>query len=135
VETSAERAYLAEVESRLGAGEQVEIEISLVLIAGQEVELDDDELRGATRRAVQLLAAGGDPKRELDPESRAVSALASDLDSPARRAALTAGFASLRETVEGLSQVASALERLAADDAQAWRWFACTLLAEELLGE
>ncbi len=133
--TSAEQAYLAELETRLAAGEQVEIEVSLVLIAGQEIELDEAELRGARRRAVQLLAAGGNPKRELDPEGRAVQALASDLDSPARRAVLTAGLASLKPTVESLSQVSLALERLAADDGLAWRWFACTLLAEELLGE
>lgn len=133
VEDSPERAFFAELESRLAAGEQVEIEVSLSLVAGQEVELDEDELRGARRRAVQLLAAGGDPRRELEPENHAVSALAADLDSPARRAALAAGLASLRGTVEGLRDVMSRLEPLVGSDDLAWRWFACTLLAEELV--
>ena len=133
VEASPERAFFAELESRLAAGEQVEVEVSLALLAGQEVELDEDELRGARRRAVQLLAAGGDPRRELEPDSRAVSALAADLDSPARRAALVAGLASLRVTLEGLPQITSRLEPLVTSDDLAWQWFACTLLAEELV--
>ena len=135
MEGSAERAYLAELESRLAAGEPVEIEVSLSLLAGQGVELDEDELRASRRRAVQLLAAGGDPTRNLDPEGRAVSALAADLDTPARKAALAQGLAELHSSVEGLSQIASRLDRLAADEDLAWRWFACTLLAEELAGE
>src|SRR5947209_15466313 len=132
VEGSAERAYLAELESRLAAGEEVEVEVSLALIAGRDLEVDEDELRGARRRAVQLLAAGGDPRRELEPDGRAVTAIAADLDRPERRAALRDGLASLQVTVEGLPEVASRLGRLLADDELAWRWFACTLLAEEL---
>ena len=128
VEGSAERAYLAELESRLAAGEDVEVEVSLALIAGRDVVVDEDELRGARRRAVQLLAAGG----ELEPDGRAVKAVAADLDRPERRATLGEGLASLKITVEGLPQVASRLERLAADDDLAWHWFACTLLADEL---
>jgi hypothetical protein len=133
VEVSPERALLAELESRLAGGEPVAIEVSLALLAGQEVELDPDELRAARRRAVQLLATGGDPRRDPDPEGRAVTALAADIDTPARRAALEQGLNSLRATVEGLPQVASRLERLTADEGLAWRWFACTLLAEELV--
>jgi hypothetical protein len=133
VEVSAERAFLETLESRLAAGEEVEIEVSLSLLAGQQVELDEEEVRAAARRAVQLLAAGGDPRRELDPEGRAVRALAADLDSPSRRAALAEGLASLRDAVAGLPNVSSRLERLAADEDEAWRWFSCTLLAEEIV--
>jgi hypothetical protein len=133
VEATPERAFFAELESRLAAGEQVEVEVSLALLGGQEVQLDEDELRGARRRAVQLLAAGGDPRRELEPDSRAVSALAADLDSPARRRALTAGLGALRARVDGLSQVTSRLEPLVTNNDLAWSWFACTLLAEELV--
>ena len=133
MEASPERAFFAELESRLSAGEQVEVEVSLALLGGQKVELDEDELRGARRRAVQLLATGGDPRRELEPDSRAVEALAADLDSPARRKALVAGLGSLRATVEGLSRVTSRLEPLVTSHDLAWRWFACTLLAEELM--
>ncbi len=135
MEESAERAFLAELEARLAAGEPVEVDVSLALLGGQSVELDEDELRGARRRAVQLLAAGGDPRREPEPDGRAVKALAADLASPARKAALTDGLASLRDAVEGLPEVSARLERLLADQELAWRWFACTLLADELVGE
>jgi hypothetical protein len=133
MDDSPERAFLAQLEERLAEGDQVEVEVSLVLLAGRALDLDEDELNGARRRAVQLLAAGGDPRRDLDPDGRAVKALAEDLDSPTRRAALAAGLASLRPTVAGLTHVSARLERLEADDALAWRWFACTLLGEILV--
>jgi len=135
MEGSAERAFFQELEERLSGGEPVEAEVSLVLLAGQDVEIDDDELRGARRRAVELLAAGGDPRRELDPDGRAVAALAGDLDQPERRAGLADGLASLHPFVAGLPELTRRLDALAADEALAWRWFACTLLAEELLEE
>jgi hypothetical protein len=131
----AARAFLETIEYRLAEDEQVEVEVSLTLLGGQGVELDEDELRAARRRAVQLLAAGGDPHRDLDPEGRAVTALATDLETPARKRALAVGLASLQETVEGLPQVAARLERLLDDEERAWRWYACTLLGEELVGE
>jgi hypothetical protein len=133
MDDSPERAFLAQLEERLAEGDQVEVEISLVLLAGRALDLDEDELKGARRRAVQLLAAGGDPRRDLDPDGRAVKALADDLDSPTRRAALAAGLASLRHTVAGLTHVSARLDRLEADEALAWRWFACTLLGEVLV--
>ncbi len=133
VAVSPERAFLAELEARLADGEPVAIEISLMLLAGQEVELDPDELRAARRRAVQLLATAGDPRREPDPDGRAVTALADDLDGPEHRAALAAGLVSVGTTVEGLTEVSARLERLVGDPDLAWRWFACTLLAEELV--
>ena len=135
MENSAERAFLQTLESRLAAGEEVEVEVSLSLLAGQSVEIGEDELRAARRRAVQLLATGGDPRRELDPEGRAVKALASDLDAPARRRALAGGLASLRKAVVGLPAVSERLERLLEDDETAWHWYACTLLGEELVAD
>jgi len=133
MDDSPERAFLAQLEERLAEGDQVEVEVSLVLLAGRGVELEEDELKGARRRAVELLAAGGDPRRDLDPEGRAVTALASDLDTPARRSALEAGLESLRPTVDGLTHVSARLGRLIDDDALAWRWFSCTLLGEVLV--
>jgi hypothetical protein len=129
----AARAFLETIEFRLADAEQVDVEVSLTLLAGQRVQIDEDELRAARRRAVQLLAAGGDPHRELDPEGRAVSALAADLETPARREALAAGLATLRETVDGLPRVSERLERLLADEQRSWSWYACTLLGEELV--
>lgn len=133
MDDSPERAFLAQLEDRLAEGDQVEVEVSLVLLAGRGVELDEDELKGARRRAVELLAAGGDPRRDLDPEGRAVTALANDLDTPARRAALESGLESLRPTVDGFTHVSARLARLEEDDALAWRWFSCTLLGEVLV--
>ena len=135
MDDSTERAYFTELESRLAAGEQVEVEVSLSLLAGRAVELDEDDLRAARRRAVQLLAAGGDPRRDLDPQGRAVSALAADLETAERRAALSAGLVGLEEIVHDLPAVRSRLEGLAGDSDAAWRWFACTLLAEEIIEE
>ena len=133
MDASPERALLDGLESRLAGGEPLVVEVPLVLLAGQEIELDPDELRGARRRAVQLLATAGDPRREPDPDGRAVTALAADLDAPRHRAALAAGLASLAASAEGLQEVSARLERLAGDEELAWRWFACTLLAEELV--
>jgi len=135
MEGAAERAFLRQLEERLSEGEAVEAEVSLMLLAGQSVHVDEDELRGATRRSVEILAAGGDPRRELDPDGRAVTALADDLDEPGRRAALADGMASVRQLVDGLPQLTGRLDALARDESLAWRWFACTLLAEELVEE
>ena len=133
MEVSPERSILAGLESRLAGGEPLIVEVPLVLRAGQEVELDPDELRGARRRAVQLLATAGDPRREPDPAGRAVTALAADLDAPQHRAALAEGLEALAASAEGLQEVSARLERLAGDEELAWRWFACTMLAEELV--
>ena len=118
------------VERRLEAGERGEV--LLAFVAGREVELPEDELRSARRRAMLVLAAGGDPHRELEIESRAVLVLARDLDSPARRQALREGLAALRAEALGLEQVSMVLDELEADADVAWRAFACALLAEEL---
>jgi hypothetical protein len=118
------------VERRLEAGERGEV--LLAFVAGREVELPEDELRSARRRAMLVLAAGGDPHRELEINSRAVLVLARDLDAPERREALREGLAALRADAANLEQVSSVLEELEADTDVAWRAFACSLLAEEL---
>lgn len=118
------------VERRLEAGERGEV--LLAFVAGREVELPEDELRPARRRAMLVLAAGGDPHRELEIDSRAVLVLARDLDSPERRQALHAGLVALRPEAGALEQVSGVLDELEADADVAWRAFACALLAEEL---
>ena len=109
-----------------------EHEPQLAYVAAQELGFDEAELAGARRRALLVLASGGDPRRELDPDGRAVAVLAGELDSPARRAALRTALMELRKQAGGLSGVSAALERLLADEELAWRWAACALLAEEL---
>ena len=134
METSPERVFLEDLERGLESGTAQEPDAALSLIAGRDVELDEDELRGARRRAIQLLAAGGDPRRGpgLELDGRAVDALAKDLDGSARRDALAAGFQELRRTADGLPRVVERIDRFVAEPAFAWRWFACILLAEEL---
>ena len=102
--------------------------VALVWLAGREVPLDEDELRGALRRSLLLLASGGDPHRGLELDGRAVAALADELDAPERRDALLAGL-------RGLSAETPDAELLAAEPELAWRLYACGLLAEELAGD
>jgi hypothetical protein len=118
------------VERRLEVGERADA--LLAFIAGQGVVLPQDELSSARRRAMLVLAAGGDPHRELESESRAVLVLARDLDSPERREALQAGLAALRSETLGLRRTSRLLDDLEADPDLAWHSFAWSLLAEEL---
>jgi hypothetical protein len=106
--------------------------VQLAYLASPWVELDDETLNAARRRALFVLAAGGDPHRELDLDGRAVSTLADDLDAPERRAELAAALAELRRQAEHLPLVASTLDRLGADADLAWRALAAALLADEL---
>jgi hypothetical protein len=103
-------------------------------LAAAALALDPDELRAARRRALLLLATGGDPRRELDPDGRAVASVAEDLDVPGRRVALAAALEALRRESGGLPSVTGALDRLSADGQLAWRFVAYVLLAEELAG-
>src|SRR3954452_14969342 len=95
----------------------------LAYAAGLEIDLGADG-PAAIRRAVLLLAAGGDPLRGLELDGRAVTALAADLDAPARRVELAEEIATLALTADGLPRVTAALARLAADSDLAWRAFA-----------
>jgi hypothetical protein len=131
--TSPERAFLAELELGLEKQEANQPDAVLALLAGREVSLEEEELRGARRRAVQLLATAGDPRTALDVEGRAVRAIAADIDRPERRQALAEGLSELQATADGLPHVLERVARLSADQDLAWRWFACTLLADELM--
>lgn len=132
MEGSPERLFLEDLERALEADTAEEPDAALTLIAGRDVELHDEELRGAQRRAVQLLAAGGDPRRGLDVEGRAVRALAEDITDEAKQQTLTAGLEGLLATAAGLPHVTERIGALRADSDLAWRWFASTLLADEV---
>lgn len=127
-----EREFLARLEAALSEGAEAHPMEVLAFLAGRRVAVDEDVLRGARRRAVQLLAAGGDPFRGLDLDGRAVRALAADLDRAERRAELGRALAELRSQADGLPLVTGRLEALEREPDRAWRWFACALLAEEL---
>jgi len=114
------------------AGSEADIRPALALLAAPDSLVEPDELNPAVRRAMLLLAAGGDPHRELELEGRAVSALAAELDRPERRAEVSRGLEALRAEAAGLANVSRALAELLLDAGLAWRAYACALLADEL---
>jgi hypothetical protein len=109
--------------------------VSLAAVAGSEIEVDVEELRSTGRRALFVLAAGGDPHRGLDLRGPAVSELAAELDDPERRTTLADGLGSLRSDVAGLRHLSEALQALLDDPETAWRAYACSILAEQLAEE
>ena len=123
---------LAELLTRVDAGELGDPLPVLAYVAGQAVELDEAELNGARRRALLLVAAGGDPHRELEVDDRAVKALAADLYTEERREELGRSIDALVVRVRDLPAAREASLFLAADVDLAWRLFALALLAEEL---
>jgi hypothetical protein len=104
----------------------------LAFLAGHELAFEPAELNAARRRALFLLAAGGDPHREIELGDRAVDVLAAELDRPDRRAELVRGLESLQRMAEGLPDVSKALSDLLNDDSFAWRAYAYAALVEAL---
>jgi hypothetical protein len=122
----------AEVLVRVDAGELGDPLPVLAYLAGQSVQLDEAELNGARRRALLLVAAGGDPHRELDVDDRAVKAIAADLYTRERRDELARSIDALVLLVRDLPVAREAAVFLAGDVDLAWRLLALALLAEEL---
>ena len=108
----------------------LDVDVSVAWLVRDDVGLDEDELNGARRRAMFVLAAGGDPHRDLSPNSVAAERLADELDSPARRVALDAALAAL--DTSGLPRIRDAVATLRADPERAWRTLALALLADEI---
>jgi hypothetical protein len=130
--------WLLDLERSLAEDEGTEsLAVALVVlasIAGAEVPIDEDEVHGAARRALFLLAAGGDPERGLDLDGRAVSALAEELRTVDRQLALERGLVELRLQAQGLPHASEAVHGLIHAPEVAWRAYAAGLLAEELGG-
>ena len=105
---------------------------SLVYVAGRELELPEDAVNEAVRRAVVVRAVGGDPQRELELDETAVARLADELDSDERRERLQLAIASLRSYGDGRPVVANAIAELLANPELAWRCYAAGLLAQAL---
>ena len=110
-----------------------ELLVALVWLVLGELPIDEAELNAARRRAMFVLAAGGDPHRDLDFDSVAAERLATELDSPERRKALTDALARL--DTSGLPNVAAGAEILRAEPELAWRSLGLALLADELADE
>jgi hypothetical protein len=123
---------LDELLIRVDAGELGDPLPVLAYIAGQAVEIEEADLNGARRRALLLVAAGGDPYRGLDVDDRAVKALAADLHTDERRRQLGRSIDSLVLRVRDRETAREAALFLAGDVDLAWRLFSLALLAEEL---
>jgi hypothetical protein len=125
---------LDELLARVDRGELGDPLPVLAYVAGQAVELDERELNASRRRALLLVAAGGDPHRELVVDDRAVKALAADLYSEEHREQLARSLDAIVLRVRALPAVREAAIFLAGDVDLAWRLFALALLAEEVAG-
>ena len=123
---------LDELLQRVEAGELGDPLPVLAYVAGQAIEIGDEELNGARRRALLLLAAGGDPHREIGVDDRAVKAIAADLYTEERREELARTIDALVVRVRDLPQAREAAIFLAGDVDLAWRLLALGLLAEDL---
>ena len=119
----------------LEAGPSNSLLLGLAWLAGQGIDLDEEEVRATVRRAELLLAAGGDPRRELELDGRAVSAVAADLDDPHAHDLLEDSLSALAAEAEGLASVAAALAQLRAQPDLAWQHYAWALLAEAIAEE
>jgi hypothetical protein len=127
------RSRLAQLEEAGFPPESLASVIVWLVLA--DVPVDEAELHAARRRAMLVLAAGGDPHRDLAPDDVAVARLAEDLDDPARRAALAAALDGLAAEADGLPAVTEALDAFRGDPDLAWRVYALALLADELSEE
>jgi hypothetical protein len=127
-----ERPILEELEPALREWGDAQACAMLALVARERVSLPEDELRAALRRALLVLAAGGDPHRELELDGRGVTSFADDLDSTERRAELEASLRALSEQADGLPRATFLVEAMLEDADLAWQSLAVALLAEEL---
>jgi hypothetical protein len=131
--TAETRARLEELEQSGLDPRSTELFVILCWLVRENVAIDDAELNAARRRAMFVLAAGGDPHRDLGLDSIAAERLADELDTPGRRAQLAAALDEL--PAQDLPAVSAATESLRADPDLAWRSFALSLLADELADE
>ena len=128
--TSTTTTSLADLE-----GSDLDLRVALAWLVHDEVGIDEGDLNAARRRAMFVLAAGGDPHREIDYDSVAAERLANELDTPERRAALAQALDGLADDAEGLPAVTAALDSLRSEPDLAWRSLALALLADELAEE
>jgi hypothetical protein len=110
-----------------------ELLVALVWLVLGQLPISEAELNASRRRAMFVLAAGGDPHRELDLNSVAADRLAVELDSPERRKALQEALSGLDAT--DLAAVSEGLSVLLEDPELAWRCLGLALLADELADE
>ena len=125
------RDLLRQLEEQAGA--ELDVEPALCYLAVSRLGLDEEEVRGAARRALLVLAAGGDPTRELDAGDPAVARFATDLVAPARIEALVAALREIAEQATAAPRVAATARALADQPGDAWHLAAAALLADHLI--
>ena len=128
-----QRSRLEDLEAAGYPPDSGELLVALVWLCLPELPIPDDELNGARRRAMFVLAAGGDPHRELDLNSVAAERLTAELETPERRKALHTALSSL--PAEGLTNVSQGVSALLSEPDAAWRCLGLALLADELTEE
>lgn len=131
--TAETRARLEELERSELDPRSGEVLVVLCWLVKDDVAIAEGELNAARRRAMFVLASGGDPHRDIGLDSIAAERLADELDTAERRAQLTAALDEL--PASDLPAVTAAVESLRADPELAWRSFALSLLADELADE
>jgi hypothetical protein len=131
--TAGIRARLEELEGSDLDARSSELQVVLCWLVQGEIPLDDDDVNAARRRAMFVLAAGGDPHRDVGIDSIAAERLADELDTPERRRQLAGALEGL--PANDLPSVTAAVDALRADPELAWRSFALALLADELADE
>jgi hypothetical protein len=131
--TAGTRARLEELERSGLDPRSSELLVVLCWLVRDEVAIEESELNGARRRAMFVLAAGGDPHRDVGLDSVAAERLADELDTATRRAQLADALKTLPS--DALPTVGAAVEVLRGDAELAWRSFALSLLADELADE
>jgi hypothetical protein len=129
------RSRLAELDSAGLDARSGELLVVLTWLVLADVGLEEADRKAAVRRAMLVLAAGGDPHREIDHDTVAVARLADELDAPERRAALASALAVLAAEAVGLPTVSEALATLQGAPDLAWRTLALALIADELAEE
>src|SRR4029450_6978292 len=120
-EVSVDRGLLEDLEPSLrqwGDGQGCGM---LALLARQSMPLTHEEVSPALRRALLVLAAGGDPHRELELDGPAVTGFPDAPASAERRSQLQAALGDLHAQTEGLPRAAYLLEALLEDGDLAWR--------------
>jgi hypothetical protein len=129
------RSRLEELEGSGLEARSGELLVVLVWLVAADLGIAESDLNAARRRAMFVLAAGGDPHRELDHDSIAAERLAAELDTAERRLALSGALDVLADEADGLDTVTEALDLLRSEPDLAWRSLALALLADELAEE
>ena len=124
------RAALEHVE--VSGPSEADAAAAVAFAASLSVPLDETALAAPLRRALLLLAAGGDPHRALDVDGRAVRALAVELEALVGDDELAAAFGSVHARARGLPAIEAAAAVLAADPARGRSALALALLGAEL---